>query len=291
MKLAIPLLLLALIGAPLVAQSNKAWLGASLQLVEKEDADKLGIPGGLKVLQVVDNSPAQDAGLEAGDIILSAGEHTITSIEKMREVLTGMKPGDFLSLGVRRTNGRNEPLVVTLGTVPDNNKKFEEDEPLKELREKLRDLDAERRKLWDRIQERLNELRGGKAEKEAQPAPAEPAEPEPAEPPPPEPKTVEPERVELKVTIGASGETLKPEDAKELGIQAGLRITRIHGGSAAEEAGLQKGDIVTHVDDETVTGTGDLRTILARHQAGDRIELTVLRKGEKVNVTLMLRAK
>lgn len=277
---------LLLTAGALKAQSD-AWLGVKLEVVEQAEARKLGIDGGLKVTRVDDKSPAQEAGMEVGDIVLSAGEDTVTTIEQMGAIMAAKAPGDMLSLGVRRANGRNEPMLITLGSVKDKNDKFGDDAKVKELRERLRELDAERRRLRDQLDERLKELGAGKADKETTPAPKE----EPAKPEPKPADTHEPQRVRLKVTLGASFVNLEAEESAKLGIEGGIRVTVVQDGSAAAEAGLKVDDVVASIDKEAVAGTGDLRTILADRNPGDRLELEVIRNGKRQQLTVVLRAK
>lgn len=52
----------------------KLWLGIQLKEVEGDLATHLGSEAGLFVISVMDDSPAEDAGLNAGDIILKAGD-------------------------------------------------------------------------------------------------------------------------------------------------------------------------------------------------------------------------
>ena len=280
-------LLLTLGASTVFAQSDSAWLGVALEVVEGAEAKKLGIDGGLKVTRVDDNSPAAKAGLETGDIILSAGEDGITTIEQMRTVMEGKRPGDLLSLGVRRANGRNEPMLITLGSSNDKNDEFADDARVKELRERLRDLDSERRKISEQLDERLEELRTGKADKETD----TPPEREPEAKPDVKPETHEPERVEVKVSMGASFVNLTNEESADAGIEGGVRVTKVRTGGAAAEAGLQVDDILVFVDSTTVTGTGELRTLLSERKPGDRLEVEVIRKGKRHTLTLVLRAK
>lgn len=282
-----PLLLLLLFATPLAAQDDQPWLGAKLAVLDAAEAKKLGVSG-LRVERVDAGGPAAQAGLEVGDVVLSAGEATITTIEGFREVLGKKRPGDMLSLGVRKASGGNEPLLVTLGSTADKNDKFADDAKVKELRERLRELDAERRKAREELDRRLEELRTGKANKETQPAPGprveEPAKPEPS-------RTVEPERVQLKVSMGAAFESLTPEEARKLGVESGIRAQKVTQGGAAAEAGLKEGDIVTRAGGEAVTGTGHLRTLLSRLNPGDKLELELLRGGKKQSLTIVLRPR
>ena len=118
------LMMLTMGATALAAQSGAAWLGVKLEVVEAPEAKKLGIDGGLKVTRVDEKSPAAEAGMVKGDIVLSAGEDTVTTIEQMRAVMAAKRPGDMLSLGVRRSNGRSEPLLITLGSTADKDDKF-----------------------------------------------------------------------------------------------------------------------------------------------------------------------
>lgn len=279
--------LLLTLGANVVAAQDSAWLGVALEVVEGDAAKKLGIDGGLKVTRVDDGSPAKAAGMETGDVILSAGEDTITTIEQMRTIMEAKRPGDLLSLGVRRANGRNEPMLITLGSTKDKNDEFGDDARVKELRDRLRDLDAERRKIREQLDERLDELRSGKADKETEPAP----ERQPEVKPDVKPETHKPDRVEVKVTMGASFVNLTLEESSKAGIEGGVRVTKVSTGGAAAEAGLQVDDILVFVDGTSMTGTGELRTLLADRKPGDRLEVEIIRNGKRQTLTLVLRAK
>ena len=46
-------------------------------------------------------------------------------------------------------------------------------------------------------------------------------------------------------------------------------------GSPAEEAGLEKGDIITAFDDVTVTSMDDLKNRLQYYKGGEAVEMTV----------------
>ena len=282
------MILTLMCASQLVAQSGDAWLGIKVKVVEDADARKMGIDGGLKVTRVDDKSPAKQAGIEVGDIILSAGEETITTVEGMGNVMRDKRAGDMLSLGVRRSNGRTEPLMITLGSVKDKDDKFGDDARVKELRERLRDLDAERRRVKEDLDNRLNELAKGKADKVEEPTPStEDPEKEPAV----KPETHKPDRVKLGVTMGASFVNLDAEESKAAGIEGGIRVTNVAQGGAAAEAGLKVDDIVVYVNSDVLTGTGDLRTLLAEHNPGDKLELEIIREGKRKQLTLVLRAK
>ena len=71
----------------------------------------------------------------------------------------------------------------------------------------------------------------------------------------------------------------------------GARIEEVVGGSAAEEAGLQKGDLVVEVEGDRVTDGIALIVSIRSHQPGETIDFTVLRKGSREMVSITLRAE
>lgn len=64
--------------------------------------------GTLSISGVEDDSGAADAGLEEGDLILSADEQEIGKIEDLQEVLSGKEPGDHVKLRVKRDDEEKE---------------------------------------------------------------------------------------------------------------------------------------------------------------------------------------
>ncbi len=61
----------------------------------------------------------------------------------------------------------------------------------------------------------------------------------------------------------------------------GVVITSVTEGSAAQQAGLQTGDVVLKAGEQAVSNRKDLMTIIGHQFAGETLRLTVLRKGEQ----------
>ncbi|HVZ96261.1 MAG TPA: PDZ domain-containing protein [Chitinophagaceae bacterium] len=68
----------------------------------------------------------------------------------------------------------------------------------------------------------------------------------------------------------------------------GVKISEVVKGSAAEKSGLLKGDIVTKIDDKTITTPDDLMKIVRSYKPGDEIKLYYVREGKKKDVKLKL---
>jgi putative serine protease PepD len=86
-----------------------AYLGVRLSDAESGD--------GARIVDVVDGAPADEAGLRAGDVVVSAGGEAVDSGDDLRRAVTEHDPGDTLELEVRRDGG-TETITVELGTRP-----------------------------------------------------------------------------------------------------------------------------------------------------------------------------
>ena len=75
-------------------------------------------------------------------------------------------------------------------------------------------------------------------------------------------------------------------------VPQGAYIRRVVSGSAAEEAGLKEGDIVTYIDGERLEGDeSNLVKIVNRKKVGDKVEIKYWRDGQTVSVTVRLTTK
>jgi len=77
-------------------------------------------------------------------------------------------------------------------------------------------------------------------------------------------------------------------DAMNLDVNQGAFVSEVSPDSAADKGGIQAGDIITEINSRAVVSFQELRAKVASKGAGAKLELTVLRKGkrEKLNVVL-----
>lgn len=79
--------------------------------------------------------------------------------------------------------------------------------------------------------------------------------------------------------IGIQPATVTPEISMLYGMPQGVFITNVIENSPALEAGLLKGDIITHVDGTKVTSFEELQEEMQYHASGDTIKIKVQRNG------------
>lgn len=91
--------------------------------------------------------------------------------------------------------------------------------------------------------------------------------------------------------LGLRYGVLTPQLAREKGISAtaGLYVSAIEPNSAAEEAGIQEGDVIVSIDGRPATTTGELQELMARHRPGDTVAISVLRDNSPIAFSVTLR--
>ena len=74
----------------------------------------------------------------------------------------------------------------------------------------------------------------------------------------------------------------------DLGTMEGIYVAKVSEESAAEEAGLKEGDVITAIDGKDVNKMADLQEYLAKKRPGDKVTITYMRDKKKAskNVTL-----
>jgi S1-C subfamily serine protease len=80
----------------------------------------LPVDQGALVKKVTSGSPADKAGIKAGDIIVTVGGQSIDSDNTLFGLLAKHKVGEKLTLTVIRSGGAHQNLEVTLGQRPPN---------------------------------------------------------------------------------------------------------------------------------------------------------------------------
>lgn len=90
----------------------KPYLGVTVSDVS-EEYQVYGLPQGAAVQTVVEDSPAQEAGLKIGDIITQVGDTQITGADALVELIGERAAGDVLELTVYR-RGETVRLTATI---------------------------------------------------------------------------------------------------------------------------------------------------------------------------------
>ena len=114
--------------ATLVAQQlvdqgfvRRGYMGVLYDTLNSILALRLGLDAdakGVLLRRVVPNTPAADAGLQPGDVIIEMGGQTLRNTAELSKLLMSHQSGDTLDIVVLR-NSREVTVTITLGERPD----------------------------------------------------------------------------------------------------------------------------------------------------------------------------
>lgn len=237
------------------------YLGVQTQEVTKENFSKFGLASvrGVAVDKVLENSPAQAAGLQAGDVIVRFENEGVSSVRKLTRLISEVAPDHQVKITVLRNNSEQD-ITATLGKRPMpkfENGNFTYSIPGMKLGE-------------------LKEL------------PTMPTMPE-------MPKIMTTPGAEGKAftwklgggrQIGIGVMSLTKQLAAHYGVDGGLLVNDVRENSPADKAGLKAGDIIVEAEGKAVKGDFDLIRTINEKKDGD-VSITFVRDGKRqtVNVT------
>ena len=99
---------------------KRGWIGIKIQLNTPEIADSLGISAnqGVVVSGVTEQGPAQKAGLQAGDIVLSFNRQPIDNTKNLSRLIAETKIGTPAPIEIWRS-GQKQTLTVPIELMPE----------------------------------------------------------------------------------------------------------------------------------------------------------------------------
>lgn len=97
----------------------RGWIGVEAQEITPDLAESFGLPGveGALIAGVVRGSPADQAGVRPGDVLLAVNSKPVRDPQVMLDMIAALKPDEKASFRLRRDNGIVE-LPVRIGRRP-----------------------------------------------------------------------------------------------------------------------------------------------------------------------------
>jgi serine protease Do len=250
-----------------VLAGTGSWIGVSVRDVVADDVSKMKLqgPAGVVVEEVTGESPAETAGLKAGDVIVEFDGERVRSTRQFTRLVQETPSGRKVQASVLR-EGQRVPLSIEPQAFGKGQYFDGEFPPFA--------------KNWFMPP--------------VPPAPPAPAAP-PAAPAPPVPPAFRGyfDFDELigrgSGRLGVSVSDLQPQLADYFGVTDGVLVTSVTSDSPASKAGVKAGDVITTLNGSSVSSPSDLRTRASRLRDGEEFSIGVTR--DKKSLTLKGKAE
>ncbi|HXH05202.1 MAG TPA: PDZ domain-containing protein [Vicinamibacterales bacterium] len=239
-------------------------VGVRVRDVDEEDVrrQKLQALAGALIEEVRRNSPAEKAGLRAGDVIVEFDGERVRSARHFARLVDETPEGKDVPATVVRGGER-----VTVSIRPERARGAEPffdpawSERLAREAERAAAVRAEAaRRISEHMQEALERgdvwYGGGFASPSG--------------------------------WLGVRVQELTPQLAEYFGVKDGVLVASVEAGSAAEKAGVKAGDVITSVAGTAVTTAADLRRELRRAGDQGQVEIEVVRDRKPTRLTVQL---
>jgi len=206
---------------------TRGWLGVSIQKLNKDLAKQFDLPDskGALVGEVMEDTPAEAAGIEAGDVIIKFNGKDVDDPTSLRNIVADTPINKKVDVVVIR-DGKKKTLTVKTGEQPKDMAKV---------------------------------------------GPSD-----------------EGDEDQASGLAGFEVRDLTPAIARELGIKniAGVVVSSVESGSQAQQAGLQRGDVILSVNRKIVNSVADFNAVTGKIGKDDSILLRVNRRGGKVFIII-----
>jgi S1-C subfamily serine protease len=116
------LLVLAL-STSVVEAAQWAWLGVRIRDLSEQEMDEISARHGMRegfgvfIVDVMDGTPAQTAGMKSGDLVVAFEERPVTDTRILQRLIAATAPGKDVHLTVLRPDGRRR-VDVRLAPMP-----------------------------------------------------------------------------------------------------------------------------------------------------------------------------
>ncbi len=224
------------------------WLGVEIAEVTAEKAKdlKLSAMRGVIVDGVEPDSPAAKAGIKEKDVITQYDGQPVEGTVQFRRLIRETPPGRAVTLEISR-GGSRQNISVELGD--------RTDVYVRKMKGKMRDFGG----AYSFSMPNVEEL-------------------------PDMPEVMDPRTP----VLGINAEDLTSQLGSYFGApnNAGVLVREVRPGTPAEKAGLKAGDVITKVEGKEVRTLADLRAQLREKSNQASVNMSVLRKGSEIAVTV-----
>ena len=116
-------LLIVTVAAAAVDAMQWAWMGVRIRDLSEQEMDEIAKRHGIRegfgvvIIDVMEGTPAEKAGIKSGDLVVAFEERPVTDTRLLQRLIGGAGVGQDVRLTVLRTDGRRR-LEVRLAAMP-----------------------------------------------------------------------------------------------------------------------------------------------------------------------------
>jgi len=116
-------LLMMTVAASAVGAMPWAWMGVRIRDLSEQEMDEVAKRHGIRegfgvvIIEVMEGTPAEKAGIKSGDLVVAFEERPVTDTRLLQRLIGGAGAGQDVRLTVLRTDGRRR-LEVRLAAMP-----------------------------------------------------------------------------------------------------------------------------------------------------------------------------
>jgi len=234
-------------------EDGSGWLGVALQQLTPSlrEAMDISSDAGVLITEVVEDSPAEEAGLKLGDVILEYDGQTVSSPRRLTKLVRVTEPQTEVTLRILR-KGQEKTFRVKLG----------QKEPGKHFKMRICGDDDEGEILMGLDENAL--FLGLPPFPEFWIAPG------------------------LWLGVKPIGLTEQLAGYFRVKDGSGVLIGEVFEDSPAEKAGLLAGDVIVGLDGERIEDTMELREEIEDHEEGEEVTVAVIRDGKEKSFRAVL---
>lgn len=234
---------------------GNGFLGVYAEDISKENLSRYNLNQvrGVGITRIVKDSPAEKAGLRKDDVILRIDGENVTSVRRLNRLVSEIAPDQTVKVAISR-GGSEQEIIATMGR--------------RNSSDRLRGLLGN--KVFEGNFGNLGNFGDWEWDKNL-------------------PNSEGPWVFAFGSSrrIGVSTTTLTKQLADFFGVTGGkgALVTSVSEDGPAAKAGVKAGDVITAIDGEAITSTGDIPRVLSQKKDGD-VTLTIIRNKSQQSIRL-----
>lgn len=232
-------------------KEKTGFLGVYLEDLTDDLRESMNYDGdGVFIEDVQKDTPAEKAGIAAGDIIIKYAGKKVEDTDYLRKLIKNTKPGDKAKIEIIR-DGKQKTVTAKIGDRSDIQKHaFKHKHALKHKKGKFGD-----KREFHFFMDEPHCFQGFSKD---------------------------------GAFLGIHMDDMSEGLADYFEVKGGALVTEVIKDAPAEKSGIKEGDVIVEFNGRKVEDTGDLSHFIKKTDPGDKVDLKVIRRGKAMTFNVEL---